>query len=179
MVWHQFVTPWFHWAEIDIVSHDRKAQKLATSLQCAACQGIILSWLPGGFQLWAQCSLTSLLPETHCPPGLCCSAEAQGCLELDISPIVTLLKRRAVLPQHFEWALNLFRNISTVHLWISYILFSKKFQKDIFMIMKLAVCGKGFCLYPAWCLKSWSLTGRELEQYHITPSLKSKEHSLW
>lgn len=26
IVWHWFVAPWFHWAETDIVSHDRKAQ---------------------------------------------------------------------------------------------------------------------------------------------------------
>lgn len=71
------------------------------------------------------------------------STGAQVCVELDDSTIVTHLKcfwGKAVLSQNFEWALNLWRSISTLFLWKLWLM--KKGPTEIFM--KLAVCGMGF-----------------------------------
>lgn len=67
VVWHWFVAPWVPLSGDWYCISWQEGPKLAPVLQHAACQGIIVSWLSGGFQLWTQCSLTSLRPETHCP----------------------------------------------------------------------------------------------------------------
>lgn len=53
--------------------------------------------------------------------------------------------------------------------------YEKRANRDIY---EASGMWHGVCLHPACCLKGSSLTGRELEQYHITPSPKSKVHIL-
>lgn len=74
VVLHWFVAPWFHWAEIDIVSHDRKAQSWLRFVSVLLARESFWVGSQGGSNYGHSVVRLLCCQEIIAPFGLCCTS---------------------------------------------------------------------------------------------------------